>query len=103
MINSSYVALGLDAGSVCVIDTNGNAVAATVDVGMQPGAVAVSPDGRHAYIPNVTNSVAVYDADRNIVIGNIDVGVPAESVALNADGSRGYVTLPGKSAVAVLG
>jgi DNA-binding beta-propeller fold protein YncE len=37
---------------VSVIDTRSNVVAATIGVGTYPEGVAVSPDGRRAYVTN---------------------------------------------------
>ena len=39
--------------SVSVIDTATNTVVATVAVGSDPVGVAVTPDGKHAYVANV--------------------------------------------------
>ncbi len=50
-----YVA-NSSAGTVSVIDTTSNTVVATVPVGNTPVGVAVSPDGKFAYVTNEISS-----------------------------------------------
>ena len=54
-----------------VIDTATNTVEATViTVGTVPGGVAITPDGKHAYVMNfVSNTVSVIDTASNTVVG----------------------------------
>jgi YVTN family beta-propeller protein len=42
----------LYSNTVSVIDTASNAVTATIHVGVTPFGVAITPDGRYAYITN---------------------------------------------------
>jgi DNA-binding beta-propeller fold protein YncE len=44
---------------VSVIDTASNTVTATIPVGKQPGGIAVTPDGRHTYTSNNSESGSV--------------------------------------------
>jgi YVTN family beta-propeller protein len=54
--------------SVSVIDTATNTVVATIPVGNDPFAVAVTPDGKHAYVTNSDpNTVTVIDTATNKV------------------------------------
>jgi YVTN family beta-propeller protein len=48
--------MGLD--TVSMIDTACNTVLATVPVGISPKRVAISPDGKHAYVTNYVGSGA---------------------------------------------
>ncbi|MCU1650828.1 MAG: hypothetical protein JWQ60_1977, partial [Pseudonocardia sp.] len=49
-----------DANSVSLIDTTSNAVTATVPAGQLPNGLAITPDGRHAYLANTgSGSVTV--------------------------------------------
>jgi DNA-binding beta-propeller fold protein YncE len=51
---------------VSVIDTASNTVTATIPVGRRPAAVAISPDGHHAYVTNTdSSSVSVIDTGNN--------------------------------------
>jgi DNA-binding beta-propeller fold protein YncE len=51
---------------VSVIDTGSNTVTATVPIGNKPLGVAVTPDGRHAYITDTdSRSVSVIDTGVN--------------------------------------
>lgn len=74
--------------TVSVIDTATTAVVATVPVGGTPsGAVAVTPDGRFAYVGSV-ESTTVIDTATNKVTATIPGGANAIDVA--PDGSRVY-------------
>ena len=66
-------------GTVSVIDTATNSVAATISLGISqnPFGVAITPDGTRAYVtisfPN--NFVSVIDTATNTVVATIPVGV----------------------------
>jgi YVTN family beta-propeller protein len=67
-------------------------VTATIPVGSTPLWVAVTPDGRHAYVANATTStVSVISTASNTVIATISVPTPSR-VAVSPDGSEAYVT-----------
>jgi YVTN family beta-propeller protein len=82
-------------GTVSVIDTATNTVESTViAVGNAPNAVAVTPDGKHVYVPNAGSSnVSVIDTATNTVVATVPVagGTPA-AVAVTPDGKHVYVT-----------
>ncbi len=95
----AYVANYLS-NSVSVIDTNAgsatyNQVIATITVGGEPSAIAVSADGKHVYVAqSYTNSVAIIDTATNTLTGRIDTtagGTPT-GIALSSDGTRAFVT-----------
>jgi serine/threonine-protein kinase len=78
--------------SVEVIDTSTNTVAAKIPVGELPIEVALSPDGRRAYVTNYgSSSVSVIDTGSNTVSATIPVGVAPGTVAVSPDGQRAYV------------
>jgi YVTN family beta-propeller protein len=84
------------AGTVSVIDTASNTVAATVRAS-EPAAVAVSPDGRYAYVTNFgvgigPGNVSVIDTANNTVTATIPTGVTPGSIAISPDGAHAYVT-----------
>ena len=98
----AYIANAGD-GTVSVIDTATNAVAATIDVGGSPFGVAVHPDGATIYVTNNNDAtVSVIDAATNAVTATIPVGGgPVYGVAVTPDGFNLYVAI-GYSGVAVI-
>ena len=66
------------ANTVSVIDTATNTVvAATLPVGIAPNGVAVTPDGKHAYVTNAIwppTTVSVIDTATNTVVATVPVG-----------------------------
>ena len=64
----------------------------TIRVGNSPIWVAVSPDGRRAYITDFrSDSVSVIDTATDTVIAAISVGVGPRGVVVSPDGHRAYV------------
>ena len=79
-----------------MIDTATNTVVATVTVGTGPVGVAVTPDGKHAYVTNVVpNTVSVIDTATNTVVATIRWGLIPQGVAVTPDGKHAYVTNDG--------
>jgi YVTN family beta-propeller protein len=66
-------------------------VVATIDVGLAPFGVAVSPDGSKVYVTNLNNIVSVIATATNTVSATIPVGNGPVGVALTPDGSEAYV------------
>ena len=93
-------------GTVSVIDTATNTVAATISLGtnQNPFGVAITPDGTRAYVtinfPN--NFVSVIDTATNTVVATIPVGAGPIGVAITPDGTRAYVTNDGSDTVSVI-
>ena len=87
---------------VSVIDTKTNTVVATIGVGVLPEGVAISPNGRTAYVANEgSNTVSVIDTKTNTVVDldpttpeieGIPVGMGPSGVAFTPNGRRAYVT-----------
>jgi YVTN family beta-propeller protein len=86
---------GIGAGTVSVIDTASNTVVGTpIPVGGEPEGVAVTPDGKHAYVTNAAfsiGSVSVIDTAANTVGDTIPVGTAPFGVAVTPDGKDAYV------------
>lgn len=87
-----------DANSLTGIDVATGAIGAPVPVASGPGEVAVSPDGRRAYVlvlndPNsvVDNRLAVVDTASATVIASLPIGHYPRSIAVSRDGTRVYV------------
>lgn len=78
-------------------------IVATVPVGANPYAVALSPDGARAYVVNEgSNSVSVVATATDTVTATVAVGASPVDVAVSPDGSRAYVTNAGSDSVSVL-
>jgi YVTN family beta-propeller protein len=84
----AYVTIDFDF-TVSVIDTATNTVVATVPVGSDPFAVAVTPDGTHVYVANNgSNNVSVIRTATNTVVKTIPVGNNPVGVAITPDGTK---------------
>ncbi|MCU1654754.1 MAG: beta-propeller repeat protein, partial [Pseudonocardia sp.] len=78
-------------------------VAGAVPVGLQPGRVAIAPDGRHAYVTNNgSNDVSVIDTVSNAVTATVVVGHQPANVAITPNGGAAYVTNYGSGTVSVI-
>jgi YVTN family beta-propeller protein len=101
--NFAYV-VNQGSDSVSVIDTSKNSVLTTIPVGSFPQGVAVTPDGTHAYVANVSDSVSVIDTSTNIVSATVPLPAGSEpiAVAISPDGTRAYVASCGTSSVSVI-
>jgi YVTN family beta-propeller protein len=76
-----------------VIDTTTNKVVTTLDVGLAPAGVAVTPDGSKVYVANraANGTVSVIDTATNAVSATVAVGSNPVGVAFTPDGSKAYV------------
>lgn len=75
----------------------------TIQVGRDPRAIAISPDGRYLYISNQSSSaMSVVDTDTDTVTATIPVGATPFGVAVSPDGRRVYVANDGQGNVAVI-
>lgn len=64
----------------------------TIPVGTGPEGVAVSPDGRKAYVANkASGTVSMVNTATNQVIGTANLGVPVQGLAVNPDNRRLYI------------
>src|SRR4030095_14848020 len=101
-------------GTVSVIDTATNAVVKTIEVGLHPCGMALSPDGARVYVTNAnSDTVSVIDTASDAVIKTVHVGqigpgrVPLLGSAPNAvtvspDGHTLYVANAAENAVAIV-
>ena len=79
--------------TVTAYDAAAGTVSATIPVGSDPIAVAVSPDGSTAYIVNMgSDDVSVISTASNIVTATVPVGARPFGVAVSPDGRTAYVT-----------
>jgi YVTN family beta-propeller protein len=88
-------------GMVTVIDVPRNTVTTTIPVGASSNGVAITPDGRHAYVTDSrSGTLTAIDTRANAVTATIPVGRHPGAVAITPDGQQAYVTL--ESGVAVI-
>ncbi|MFE1786891.1 YncE family protein [Streptomyces sp. NPDC059525] len=80
-------------GSVSVVDTaTGKVTGGPIPVGWHPKDVAVSPDGRRAYVTSEgSDSLSVIDTSTNKMTDTIYVHQPTR-IALTPDGRHAWIT-----------
>ena len=79
--------------SVSVINTATNTVTATIHVGINPWAIAVTQDGKKVYAGSIYgNTISVINTATNTVTAIIPVGHNPWGVAFNPAGTKAYVT-----------
>jgi YVTN family beta-propeller protein len=65
-------------------------------VGDGPRYIAVTPDGKKAYISNQwSNNTSVVNLDTFEVITTLNVGADRSAIAITPNGKKAYITLPG--------
>ncbi|MFW6200037.1 MAG: cytochrome D1 domain-containing protein [Gemmatimonadota bacterium] len=88
---------------VSVIDVASNTVTASVGVGLQPVAAALSPDGTRAWVANYeSNDVSVVDPAAGTVTATVAVGTNPQSVAVSPDGLTVVVANAGSDDVTLI-
>ncbi len=87
----------LNSGRVFILNTATNkTLGLPISVGSLPVGVAVTPDGRYAYITNNgSNTISVIDTALHEVVGSLNVAPGPAGVASTPDGKQVYVTSPG--------
>lgn len=91
-----------DIGTIYVINTVTNTVAATITVGTFPNAVCVSPDGSLIYVANEnSDNISVISTATNTVIATFPAGQNPYDLTLSPDGMLLYVTNSGSASVSV--
>ena len=69
-----------------------NSTNATVDGASYPYSVAITPDGKYAYVVNTfNNNVLVIDVSTNTAITTVNVGSDPNGIAITPDGKYAYV------------
>jgi len=92
-------------GSISVINTFTNSVAATISLDGQPLGVAVNSAGTYVYAAmpgGIANRVAVIKTATNSVVATVNVGNSPQSVAVNPSGTYVYVTNTPDGTVSVI-
>ncbi len=91
----AYVtSIGIDTGTVFVIDTATDNLTALVPVEGWAGEAAINPAGTKVYVTDSSGSTNVFviDTKTNTVDAVVDVGGYPRGIAVNPKGSRVYVT-----------
>lgn len=95
-------------GTVSVIDTNPksssyNTVLKTIPAGCFPGSVAMTPNGRFAWVDNGrSEDVLVIDTSTYAVVHDIVLGAAVNGLAVTPNGKFAYVVVGGSNSVAVI-
>jgi YVTN family beta-propeller protein len=79
-------------GTVSVIDSPANKVRTTIPVGGSPLGIAISPDGKSAYVGNFDGAVSVINTRANVVTDTIPVGSEPRAIVFTPNGEFAYVT-----------
>jgi YVTN family beta-propeller protein len=89
-------------GSVSVLDTQKNAVVATIPVHRDPEAIAVDSTGQRAYVINTgSNTVSAIDLDSRRVIATLPTGDKPASVVIAPDNRTVVVTNRASGSVSI--
>jgi YVTN family beta-propeller protein len=92
LLTGSIVAAISGSGIADTIDTR-KANIATVNVGLEPQGLVVTPDGSAVYVANSgSNTVSVISSPANSVVATIPVGNVPMFVAVSPDGSTVFVS-----------
>jgi len=93
--DGNFVYVGnVESGTVSVIQTSDNSIAATIDCGGGPFDSAITPDGRYLYSTNIDgNDLFVIDTATKEVVQNVNLSYPSRSIVITPDGEYLYVGL----------
>lgn len=97
---ANYVDGNPGTGTMSVIRTSDNTVVATIPGFSGPFDIAITPNGKRAYVTNfgsnnfspVGRTVTVVDLTTNTVVDTIIVGIQPSGVAITPDGKYAYVS-----------
>ena len=98
-------------GTVSIIDKENRRVLGHIDVGLHPGAMALSPDSRYLFVANANSDfVSVIETTTDRVVKTLNtrpsadmpLGSSPNALAVNTDGSRLFVCNAGNNAIAVI-
>lgn len=74
----------------------------SIPMASEPSGVTLSPDGRRAYVPQLSGNVSVLDTAANTVTATISVAGAPVNIALTPDGGRAYLARWGATSVVVI-
>ena len=77
-------------GKVLFLDLASRQIVAALDTGEDPNGIAITPDGKRAFIPHFTSgTMAVVDIPGRRVLQTVEIGVFAEEIAFDSTGTVG--------------
>jgi YVTN family beta-propeller protein len=98
----AYVA---NSNKLSVIDTSTNTVINNIiatDPGYYAAIIAITPDGKFAYVTNLYDSVSVIDTCSNTVVDKVKVGIIPIGIAITPNGRYAYVANSASYSVSVI-
>ncbi len=79
-------------GKLVVVDIDTQEVEKALDTGEQPMGIAVTPDGKKAFVAHFgSGNMVVVDLESYEIVANIDIGIYAEEIAFDDTGTVGVV------------
>jgi YVTN family beta-propeller protein len=100
---SCWPSNGNGPGFVVVIDTEADQEITRIKVGLNPGALALTPDGTALYVVNSgDNTVSIINTHTNTLIVTLAVGVGPVAVLVAPDNTKAYVANQGSQTVTVI-
>jgi YVTN family beta-propeller protein len=88
---------------ISVIDTIANQVVATIETGLKPTTLTITPDGTIVFVADYfDNTVSVIDPHSNSVIDKIKVGVAPVDIVISSDSKKVYIANSGSNTITVL-
>ena len=93
-----------DSNSVAVIDSATDQIITQIPVGSKPSRLAMTPDGRKAYVSNgADNTLSAINTANRVVTRTIAVGGGPQEIAVTPDGGRVFVVRKSSGDVALAG
>jgi YVTN family beta-propeller protein len=93
------VVTGGGENKVSIVDTEKDTVIKDIVHGKDAHGVALTPDGKHALVPNrQSGDVSIIDVATGNLVGTIsNVGDKTDIIAISPDGARAFVTTRGQA------
>ena len=84
---------------VSIVDTGRDAVVKDLVHGKDAHGVALTPDGKHAWVPNrLSGDISIIDVTAGELVATIpNVGDKTDIIAISPDGMRAFVTTRGEA------
>jgi YVTN family beta-propeller protein len=101
----TILATATQMGIVAIDSQTGNPIGGAIATGLAAVDLAITPDGRFAYVSDTHPSGNVFVVDvraHQLVGGPIAVGLKPRAIAISADGRRAYVVNGGANSVSVI-
>ena len=81
-------------GKLLFVDLTSKQIAAAIDTGEDPNGIAITPDGKRAFITHFTSgTMAVVDIAARQVLQTVEIGPLAEEIAFDSTGTVGIFSV----------